>query len=185
MTINPMYARMGLSIAEGATGFLNQGIAASLQASLQKYRNQMLQISAAMANNAVTHNEISTRDASTRLNFAIQQQAAADQGSAEVAAAAAGVQGGSVDATMRGLRRSAANAQAARQMRAKAEAQAHHQERKNNNISAIFGRDTTPIDRPSLLSSAVGLGTTLLDNYDDYQPEGDKLGDQLKAWWGS
>jgi len=183
MTINPMYAQMGLSVGQGITSFVNQGIATSLARNLQKYRNRMLEITAAMSRGTITRNEIATEDATRRLSWDLQKKAAQDQAAATVSAAAAGVQGGSVDATMRGLRQSALNAQAARKARYKGEMQQHAQERVNLNVGTIMGESIQVHERPSLLSAAVGLGSNLLDDYDRNQPVGDKLGDQMKTWW--
>jgi len=178
MTINPMYAQMGLSVGQGITGFINQGTAASLAASLQKYRNRMLEITAAMERRTITLNQVSTRDATMRLSFDLQKQAARDQGAATVSAAAAGVQGGSVDATMRGLRQSALNAQAARKARYRGEMRQHFQDGVNLNVGTIMGKDIQVHPRPSILSAAVGIGGNLLDDFDRNQPAGDKLGDR-------
>lgn len=183
MTLNPMYASMGLTVGEGVSGFINAGTASKLASSLQKYRNQMLEITAALGRRAISQNEIATRDAGIRISFALEAQSAKDIGAANVSAAAAGVQGGSVNATMRSLRRSAANAHAARKATTKNAMWGYANERVNLNVNAIMGRDITVVPRASLLSSVVGLGKGLLVNYDDAQPEGDKLGDQLRAWW--
>ncbi len=187
MTMNPMYAQMGLDIGTSVTSFANQSIASSLQAKLQKYRNRMLEVSAAMNRRVITLNEIATRDASIRMSWELQKTGAQDQGSAEVSAAAAGVSGNNVDATMRGLRSSALGAQAARKSRFKQEMRSHFNERINNNVGAIMGKDIQVHSRPSLLSAAIGLGGTLMDTYDADQPDGEKLGDSFekttKAWW--
>ncbi len=187
MTMNPIYAQMGLDVGTGVTSFINQGIASSLAAKLQKYRNRMLEVSAAMNRRVITLNEVATRDASIRMSWELQRTAAQDQGSAEVSAAAAGVQGNNVDATMRGLRSSALGAQAARKSRFRAEMRAHHNERVNLNVGTIMGKDIQVQSRPSMLSAAIGLGATLMDTYDADQPDGDKLGDSFekttKSWW--
>lgn len=181
--VNPMYASMGLSIGEAANSYASGLIASSLANKMRKYRNKMLEITAAMTGNTITLNQIATRDASVRLQFEIAKQAAQDQGSAEVAAAAAGVAGQSVNAAMRGLRSSAAAAQAARKAQRRSEFTAHSQERKNLAMSTLLGKDITITSKPSLMSAAVGLGKSLIDDFDNAQPEGEKLGDQMKKWW--
>lgn len=181
--INPMYASMGLSVGQAATSFASDMIASSLANKMRKYRNTMLEITAAMTGNTITLNQIATRDASVRLQFEIAKAASKDQGSAEVAAAAAGVAGRSVDSSMRGLRASAAAAQAGRKAVRDSEFRAHSQERKNLAMSTLLGRDISISSRPSALSAAIGLGKNLIDDFDKAQPPGDKLGDQIKAWW--
>lgn len=193
--MNPMYASMGLTVAQGVTGFLNEGIASKLARSMQKFRNEMTMLTAAMNNDVILQNQIRTRDASVALAFDIELRSAKDRGKAEVSAAAAGVSGASVDATMRNLRGSALRAQAARKSRTAQEMQGHAQERRNNNVSAILGRDIQVIARPSALTHLGGIATGLYDNYNDAQPEGDKVGDQMRlifnasgrdtrdSWW--
>lgn len=168
--INPMYASMGLDIAQGVGSFVEQGIASKLARKMQKYRNEMLAITAAMQQGTILENRVNTRDASIRLQVQLQLTAAEDQATATVSAAAAGVKGGSVDSTMRGLRRSAANAQGARKARLQMEMRAHDSESRNVTVSAILGKDVSVISRPSLLANVVGLGRTLLDTYEDDQP---------------
>lgn len=170
-----MYAKYGLDIAQGIGNFIEEGIASKLAKQMKEYRNRMAAISASMSQNTIVLNEVASRDASSRLRTQIQIQAAEDQASASVSAAAAGVRGGSVDATMRGLRRSAANAQAARKNRLKSEQRAHAAESTNVTLAMIMGKDINVISKPSLLASAVGLGTTLLDTWNVNQPEDERL----------
>lgn len=181
MAISPMQASMGVDIAGAVGGFFEGRIASKLAGKLQKYRNEMLKITAMMSENVNMQNRIATRDANVRVMLSISAAAAEDRGRAEVSAAAAGVRGGSVDRTMRGLRRSAANAQAARKARAAGEMKSHANELKNIRVSAIMGRDITVQTKPSLLSSLNGLSATLADTFDRFQPEGEKLGDILKG----
>ncbi len=161
----------GLQIAQGVAGFMIGSINAKLQATLQKYNNEILEVQRAMNANRITINEIDSVDASQRLKFAIQQQSVADQGTAEVMAAAAGVQGGSVDSTMRGLRRSAAFAQQGRAQQLSSDMRGHLEQRRGNNLSAIVAQDITVHKGPSILSAAAGIGMSLLDTYKDGQTD--------------
>ncbi len=183
MTLNPMYANMGLSVAQGVAGFVQKGIASKLADDMQKHRNAMIALTAAMTQDTIMMNEISTRDASIRASFSIAQAGARDQGAAEVGAAAAGVKGASVDKTMRGLRRSALMAHAARKSKRDSELRAHAQESRNVAVGAILGKDITVNSKPSALMSIMGVGKNLIEDFDQSQPEGDKLGDRIKRWW--
>jgi len=183
MTLPPMYADMGLSVAQGVAGFVQGRIASKLAGDMQKYRNQMLELTAAMTRDTITQNQIATRDASVRAAWAIETASAKDKGAAEVAAAAAGVKGGSVDRQMRGLRRSAQMAHAARKRKRDSEFRAHAQDKRNVAVGATLGRDITVNSKPSMLSSVMGIGTSLVDDFDRHQPEGDKIGDRMKRWW--
>lgn len=173
--MNPMYAKYGLDIAQGVGDFIVAGINSKMERRLQDFRNKMSAISAAMSQNTIESNRIASLDAASRLRTNIQITAAEDQANSAVSAAAAGVRGGSVDATMRGLKRSAANAQAARKARLKGELKAHAQESTNVTLAQIMGKDISVKSRPSMLSSAMGLGTTLLDTWNQNQPEDDRL----------
>lgn len=196
MTLNPMLAKMGLTLTMGVTGFANQSIAASLAGKLQKYRNEMSEMTGAMNERAILLNEAATLDASRRLQFTIAMSAAKDQGAAEVSAAVAGTGGRNVSSTMRGLRRSEMVAQAARKTRVGAEMRQHQTERVNNRVATILNRDITVQQRPSLLLAGIGMMQALHADFDANQPEGDKLGDRLrrlgaqkqidgqrKEWW--
>ena len=176
MAINAQYANYGLTIAKGIAGYMIAGIDAKLAATLQKYRNEILRVQEAMNANRITINEINTRDAATRLDFAIQAQAHSDQGAASVGAATAGVQGGSVNATMRGLRRSAAFAQQARVRNVSQEMRSHLEERRGNALSTAMSMDITVQSKPSILTAALGVGVKLLDNYQDNQTVTEKRG---------
>lgn len=189
--MNPMYAQMGLGAVQAAAGFVQEGIASKLARSMQKYNNEMRELTAAMNNNVIMRNEIATQDASRRLQFDLSIRAAQDQGAAAVSAAAAGVSGRNVDKQMRHLRGSALRAQAARKQRTKAAMTEHNQERVNNNVSAIIGKDVTVHARPSILSHAAGLGATLFGIHQSNQPPGDRFGggnddptsDGFVDWW--
>ena len=164
MTINPLYASAGLTIATGVTDFMNASIASDLASKLQKYRNQMLEITAAMNDRAISQNEIRTRDASVRLAFQNAMTSRADIAKANVSAAAAGVQGRSVDRTLRGLRGSALNAQAARKEQTRQEMSKHASERINNRVSTIMQRDITVHEKPSMMFAIGGIAKGLFEN---------------------
>lgn len=185
MTAQAAYAQMGLGVATGITNYLNAGIATKLANAMQKHRNAMLRLTAAMGRDVIGMNEIATRDAAVRAGWAIEMSSARDRGSAEVSAAAAGVQGHSVDRTMRGLRRSALMAHAARKKKRDSEFRSHAQERRNLNVQTILGRDITVNAKPSMLMAGMGLGASLYSTYNAAQPKGDKIGDQIGRWWDS
>jgi hypothetical protein len=182
--MNPMYAQMGVSVVQGVAGFVQDRIATKLARSMQKYQQQMRDISAAMNRDTITMNEIATEDASRRLQFDLALRSAKDKGAAAVSAAAAGVSGRNVDSQMRGLRGSALRAQAARKERTAQEMRQHWQERKNNNVSNIMGRDITVHARPSVLAHMGGIGATLFDIHQSNQPPGDRLGADQRDRFG-
>jgi len=191
MTMNPMYAQMGLGLVQGVTGFVQAGSASRLARDMQRYQNEMRGITAAMNRDVILQNEIATRDAGRALQFDIALRAKRDQGAAAVSAAAAGVSGRNVDKTMRGLRGSALRAHAARKKRTEQEMRQHFQERKNNEISLIMGRDIQVHYRPSALAHMAGIGSNMFNIHQANQPPGDRFGggrvdptsDEFVDWW--
>ncbi len=185
MTLSPLYAQQGLSVVTGVTDFINAGTSAKLASALQKYRNQMIQITAAMNERAISQNEIRTRDASVRLAFAIEATSQADIASANVSAATAGVSGRSVDRQLRGLRGSALRAQAARKEKTRQEMTVHANDRINNRVSAIMQRDITIHEKPSLMFAVGGIAKSLFNNTQDSTPpsEREKTGRTIMDWW--
>ena len=109
-----MYAQMGNKAVGVVSDHLLQNTQRKMQLDAQEHRNTMSAISAAMQSNNITREEINTQDSARRLKQQIDLASMQDKGNAEVSAAAAGVAGGSVDNTMRGLTRSAMQANYAR-----------------------------------------------------------------------
>lgn len=161
-----------------------------MQKAAQAHRNTMNQMSGALRENSITQKQMQTQDQGVRLSQAIQTQSMQDQGSAAVSAAAAGVAGGSVKATMLGLRRSALNAHDARQRNSDSAIIALEEDRKNVKLATIMGEDISVLpDRvadvlpaPSAASALLGLASGLVDTYDNYQPKGSKTTDTWAGW---
>ena len=164
MTLSPLNAQQGLTIAQGVAGFINDRTSAKLARSLQKYRNQMLEITAAMNARAISQNEIRARDATVRLAFQLEAASARDIGKANVSAAAAGVQGRSVDRQLRGLRGSLLNAHAARKEQVRQTMAGFANDRINNRVSAIMQTDITTHQKPSVMFALGGVAKGLFNN---------------------
>jgi len=178
---NLMYAQMGLNAVSAFTSYSVSKTQQKMEQATQVFSNTMQSLSAAQAKNTVTQNEIQVQDASTRQSLAISRQALIDQGAARVAAGAAGVEGGSVDATMQSLRRSAAVANKARLDQLALNTLASNQERTNIELNRIYGKDTSVIPKPSAFSALLGLGAQTIDTYDAYQTEGDQIASRLNS----
>ncbi len=170
------YMNYAINISQSIAGYMIGGIQANLQAGMQKYRNEMLKVQEAMNANRLTVNEINTMDANQRLKFAIQRQSHSDAGSAEVNAAAAGVRGGSVNATARGLTRSAAFAQQDRTEKKNQEMRSWLAARRDNALATATAKEIGVFEGPSILSAAAGLATNLLNTYQDNQTATQKAG---------
>lgn len=169
--------RMGVQAFGGITDFMIGGIQADMNEAAQAHANAMRELASASARNQVTQAEVQIRDKSQRLSVALQQQEIRDRGAAEVSAAAAGVEGGSVEQAMLGLRRSAMQAQHARMRNRDANLLAQDTQRNNIQLATVLGEDISVIPRPSAASAMLGLGAQLIQTYDENQPEGSRFAD--------
>ena len=176
------YFGLMAEVVGGVAAASTRKIQADMNAASQAYGNTMRKISTSQNLNAVTQNTIAVEDKARRLEGVLQQQSIKDSAAAEVNAAAAGVAGGSVQQTLLGLRRSALNAQNAR-MRNLVSAQFSADKQKSNiRLAGIMGEDISVLQRPSVASSLLGLGATLLDKYDNNQPKGSRSVDGARLW---
>jgi hypothetical protein len=189
--MNPMYAQMGLQIATGVTGWMQDGIQSRLARSMQKYKNQMRELTAAMNESAIMRNEVAMREASMAMLWQIKKQGARDQGTAVVSAAAAGVSGQSIDKSLRHLKGSELNAVWAEKSRLRGKFQETQQQKTNNRVGAIMGMDITHHPRASIGAHMMGMAAGLFDIQQANQPPGDRgssdptnpSSDQFVDWW--
>jgi hypothetical protein len=165
-------------LADSAT----RSIQADMSAASQAYSNTMRKISTAQNINAVSSQQVALGDKSRRLEATLQQQSMKDRAASEVNAAAAGVAGGSVDQALLGLRRSALNAQNARMRNLNSGLFAADKQKSNIRLAGIMGQDISIIQRPSVASSLLGMGSTLLDQFDNNQPDGYKAKDGYRLF---
>jgi hypothetical protein len=177
-----MYAQMGMSVVSAFGAYNTQKHTVKMEEISRKYRETMAGISAAQQLNTMTDNEIAVKDAADRTALALGIQSIQDRGSAEAAAAGAGVKGGSVRATVRGLMRSRLAAREALRMKVQAAAKSSRNERANLALSRVMGKDITPVMKPSATSALLGLGASIIDIYDDSRPEGGKIADTMAGW---
>jgi len=183
--VSPLLAaKLGTDVVGAAGNFILADTQVKMQKDAQKHREAMLGISSALQLNSVTKQEIDVRDSSIRLQQQISIASMQDKGQAEVNAAAAGVAGSSVDQVMRGLERSALNANYARMKSLKSNMQAAGDQRKNITLNRIAGRDTRVFQSPNVGMALLGLGTSLVSTYNNNQPEGDGLGNSLSRLLG-
>lgn len=174
-----MYAEMGMSIVSAFGSYSAQKFDADMAALNRKYRETMSGISAAMQLNTLTENEISAREAAVSASIQLQQQSLKDRGAARVSAGAAGVAGGSVTNTMRGLMRSKMMAQKALRDRVAQQRRAETQQRRNVALARAMDTEVSVLPQASLTSSLLGLGAEIINIYDAHQPEGQRTTDTL------
>jgi len=184
MDISATSLKIGNQIFGAIAGSAIDSVQYQMQTAAREHRAAMQQISSAMQQNSVVRNEANIRDRSQRLDLSIQQQAIKARGAAEVSAAAAGVKGGSVDMALLGLRRSAMNAQDARLQNTESAFQAAAEQRKNIELSTIFGKDISVLVPPSPASALLGLGASIYDTIDSNSPKGAQPRDSIASWLG-
>tara|TARA_R110002020_G_scaffold319240_1_gene535173 strand:- start:7799 stop:8365 length:567 start_codon:yes stop_codon:yes gene_type:complete len=150
-----------------------------MQVAAQGHNSAMRDIQFALSRNAEADQRVQLHDASVRAATAIGIASTQDKAAAEVAAAASGTGGSTVEGTSRGLEQSFLRAHAARKSNENAALRGIRKDALNTEMSHVFGRDLRTFERPSGTSALLGLGTTLLKQWDDNQPEGDKIADTL------
>ncbi len=178
-----MLASMGTSVIGEMTDHSIRKTQYSMEVDARSYREEMAAISKSMQYNNLTVAEAQLSDNARRATFALQQDKMADAASATVSAAAAGVAGGSVQATMRGLERSALNANAARTKNYQSALRSADNDRKNISMQAIFNEDVNPIAIPSASDALLGMTKSVVEIWDDNQPEGHKTSDTFNDWF--
>lgn len=166
-------------IATGVSDYYIQSQQAKMQEAAREHANVMRGIAAGQEQNAVSRQKVALRDATQRV--AAEQKIAhlQDRGSAEVAAAAAGVAGGSVDQVMRQIERNALKAQSDRKTSYNNQNAALDQETVNIELRRITGEDISVIQKPNPALTLLGLGTSLINTYDANQPAGSRSTDAL------
>ena len=164
--VNPLLLASQIGeVSAPFTNFLLSNEQRKLDKENQRHRNAVLGISSNIQRNQTTLQEIDVRNANRRQNQNIQLTALQQQGAAEVSAAAAGVAGGSVQSVMRGLKRSALNAQYNRLENTENAFQSLGQQRRNINVSQILGTDNTVLPRPSFAAMLLGTATAAFDTF--------------------
>lgn len=181
MTDFMMIGKMANQVVGAYADYSTSKIQHEMNVAAREHKKVMTAISNAQQQNSLTHAEVQTRDAGIRAAQSLQLTALKTKSDAEVSAAAAGVSGNSVEGTLQNMKRSALNANAARKATLKSKFEAIGQERKNVKMAAIYSRDIRAIIPPSPTSALLGLSASLLQTWDENQPEGLKSADRLAA----
>lgn len=171
-------AAIGQALVGAGTALTNHLLAreqTKLQREFQRHKNAVLGLNANLQRDALELKEIDARQADRDLSEQIQMQSMAQKAQAEVSAAASGVTGGSVEAVMTGLERSAMRAQAARMENTSSLFRQLGQQRRDINVGQILGEDRTVIPGPSVGSLLLSMGTSALQGYGSQKEFGSKL----------
>lgn len=176
MVENATLANMGFSFLNKASGvvgdYMVNGTRLRMQAAARSHRNTMVRYAAAQSQNTITLNENNALAEAADADLAIQRSALEQQGSADVAAGAAGVAGNSVVAVSRNLAADAARANKARLDRLTSQMTAFGQQRKNVQMSAVYNQDVAVDPKQSPFALAAGLWGALKGSVEEYAGEG-------------
>lgn len=151
-----MLASAGFNMAGGLFEFFGARKRAKYARKVQKYNNKMVRLSDANNQNAITVNAVQTVRQSARAALDIDIAGMEQEAEAAVSAATAGVAGNSVDAVMRNLSRSSAQAEYARKESLKAAYVSIDASRANSALSATMQQDTTHIQKPGIIPTIIG-----------------------------
>lgn len=161
-----MWLNMGLSFAQGITGFIQSSREQKYRQKLQEYNNKMVRLADAQNQNAITTNQNIAVEASVAKQFAIERQNYLTQGEADVAAAATDTAGRSVNQTLYQVQRSADEADSVRQRELEHQLAAFRQQRLNSSMQAMQQLDYSYIPKANPVTSMLGIG---IDMYKIYQ----------------
>lgn len=164
-----MWLQMGMTALKGVTGFIQSSREAKYKQKIKEYNNAMVRLADANNQNAITTNQNLAVERSTRQAFAIERSHYTTVGKAEVAAAASGTAGRSVNQTMYQIDRSAAEAEAARKSDLEAQLAGFSQQRLNSNMQARQATDISYIPQPSPVSAMLGIAGDMYKVYNRHQ----------------
>lgn len=164
-----MWLQFGMTALKGVTGYIQSAREASYKQKIKEYNNQMVRLADANNQNAITTNQNLAVERSTRTAFAIERSHYATTGKAEVAAAASGTAGRSVNQTMFQIDRSAAEAEASRKSDLDAQLAGFSQQRLNSNMQARQATDISFIPQPNPAATMLGLTGDLIKVYNRHQ----------------
>lgn len=163
-------AGFGLQALSSIASFGQQRAEAKYAKAMQKYNNAMLGISAALATDAITQNEVQTTAAFDRTMVDIKKAALYQEGEARVNAAAAGATGNSVEMAYRDLGGSAARAETAANQELSSSYMAFDAQRRNVVLSRTMQTDHSYIPQPSAASALLGIAKAGVGAYNSAYP---------------
>lgn len=173
-----MWAEMGFSSLGTIAGYAQASVEAKMARAVQDHQNKMAAIQSQMQLDTLNSNRIRAYRNKQLADVDLQKVASAKIAEARVSAAAAGVEGSSVDAGINDLKRQAAGERVKLQ-RSYEDTQAEiKRAERDTKLSAIYGEDITVHDNPSILGTFAAGANNLLDIWDEHQPEGARSTDK-------
>ncbi len=165
-----MMTQMGLTAINGVANIFISQSQRGVQKIIDEYNDKMAALSAGESNNALTRNQVSIWDQAKFADAKEQSVALQAKEAARVQAAAAGVEGNSVDTTITGIDRAKAQQQEALQREQKQALTGINDQRRNIAVNLAYGKAIN-IMPSSTASQLLGLSANLLDVYKSYQPD--------------
>lgn len=151
---------MFLQIAQAASGHIARHREAKNRAAWTRYNNAMVNIQAGQARNAITDNVAMQRAAKAENDMLIQTSRLVASAQVRAGAAAAGVSGGSVDATLYDLNRNAARKQQTKDTQFERSIMVTNQQRRTVAMQTAMSQRQAPA-MPSLLQTALTTGLSI------------------------
>lgn len=155
--------------------YLNAKAMAEYNRKVQEYKNKMTMLSAAQQQNTITQNVTSAIQSSAVVATDIQKKVQEAVGATEVAAAATGTTGRSVDMVQNNVERAGAAQEYARQQQLNNVFATAETQRQNVAMQAVMQQDLTWYQKPQAPSEwttlmRIGLGAA--KPFVDYEPPG-------------
>lgn len=144
-----MAAQAGMSFMQAGQQLAADKAQYKARKAWQTYSNTMVRLSDSMNQNAITTNEIIAQSAFAEQALGIKRSSILTQAKSEVAAAAAGVKGRSVNQSMIDIQRNAAARETERQTSLSNANLAFDQQRLQSRMSAEMQQDYTYLPKPN------------------------------------
>lgn len=158
-------AFVGMQAASTFMSMQGQQQAYKASEAMRKARNTQLAVNAYASMGRINENRIRAEERSQTIANAIQQENILKMGSAEVAAAAAGVRGNSVDRVFSSIDRASAQKEMQRQTELSGQLAAYDAQMRNTWTGAVLQQDNVEAAQPSVVAPLLNLGANLWGGY--------------------
>ena len=162
-------AMAGSSLLSSALGYSADKEQAEAAQKMQQYRNKMTNIANAINQNSITTNTTLAIQQSAKKAVYMRRDELSTLGSTAVAAAAAGVRGNSVNASIMNAKRNASLIEKQRSDDLEQTFTQMDQQRLSSTLSAVQNQDLSYIPTPSLGAAMLNAGTQAASTYMSYK----------------
>ncbi|QOE32105.1 hypothetical protein CPT_Palo_046 [Rhizobium phage Palo] len=147
-----------LSAMKGIGSYIVQKRQAEADKSWQKFNNKLTRIQDSRNQNNITTNQNMALERQVREKYAINMSEYKTKASAEVASAAVGAEGNSVDLVMKEISRNASRARHASDVDMNYELVSNRNARESSSLQMFMQLDRTQIPKPNLAASLLEIG---------------------------